>query len=91
MKPLLILLKPTRIIINELVEREPKHTKNNQALSLHLFLALFFYNNTYLDPCLWFILVRESRKPTELVQTLTHRMQETLSQAIRLMNYFQPV
>ena len=52
--------------------REPRHTKNDQILSLRIFLGSFFYKKIYLHLCLWFILSWESPKSTvtELVQRL---------------------
>ena len=53
-----------------ITEVRAKTLKDEQILSFYMFLASFF--KTYLDPYLWFILFWKSRKPTELVQTLTH-------------------
>ena len=54
--------------------RESQNKQKKDQILSYMFLPSFFYKKTYLDPCLWFILFWESHKPTELVQTLTHRM-----------------
>ena len=50
---------------------EPKYTKILSNLIFSYISSIIFYDKTYLDSALWFILIW---KPTQLVQTLTNRM-----------------